>query len=101
MAPKGTKIKPRSGVSPKSAVVKSPGTVKRSVTFSQRIDSRAHELVGDRGFSAFVNEATAVALQFAATDQFIHDYENQHGTISEGEMAVARRSIQDARKRRV
>lgn len=76
------------------------GTVKRSVTFSADVDARAHALVGERGFSAFVNEAARAALQFAATDSLIAEYEAKHGAITESEMQQARRTLEKSRSKK-
>lgn len=76
------------------------GTVKRSVTFSSDVDERAHELVGDRGFSSFVNEATRAALNLMATSQIVQEYEAKHGVITEEEMAKARTMLKKARSGR-
>lgn len=76
------------------------GTIKRSVTFAADIDKRAHQLVGARGFSAFVNDATRAALQFAATDRLITEFEAEHGPVTDDELNQASRKLRQARKRR-
>jgi len=76
------------------------GTIKRSVTFAADIDQRANQLVGARGFSAFVNEATRAALQFAATDRLITEFEAEHGAVTDHELNRARNMLRQARKRR-
>lgn len=64
------------------------------------VDSRAHELVGERGFSAFVNDATRAALNLMGTNQIIEEYEAQQGVITETEVQRARAALQKARKMR-
>jgi hypothetical protein len=76
------------------------GTIKRSVTFAADIDERAHQLVGERGFSAFVNDATRAALQFAATDRLIAELEGEHGPVTDTELDQARSKLRQARKSR-
>lgn len=98
----------RGGKIPKSDVVENvggghglrKGTIKRSVTFAADIDERAHQLVGARGFSAFVNDATRAALEFAATDRLITEFEAEHGPVTDHELNQAQSKLRQARKRR-
>jgi hypothetical protein len=66
-------------------------TIKRSVTIRLDLDEEAHEIVGERGFSALVNDGLERAIQARRITSLIEEYEAAHGVISvaEGEAALA------------
>lgn len=65
--------------------------VKRSVTIRAELDARAHELVGDRGFSNLVNEGLELVLQARGFGEILAEYEAKHGVITTEEIAAASR----------
>lgn len=67
----------------------SNGTVKRSVTIREDLDREAHDIVGDRGFSALLNEGLEWALQARRVMRLITEYEEKHGAITDEEGAAA------------
>jgi len=71
------------------------GTVKRSVTISDATDQAAHALVGDRGFSALVNQALEHELRRQRVFELLARLDEKYGPltseqIQEGEEAWRR-----------
>jgi hypothetical protein len=64
-------------------------TIKRSVTIQLELDQEAHEVVGDGGFSALVNDGLRRALQALRLSALIKEYEDKHGEITTEESAAA------------
>lgn len=57
--------------------------VKRSVTLDPKLDAEAHRLVGDRGFSALVNDALERELQGRRLQHWLDERERELGPIPE------------------
>ena len=55
--------------------------VKKSVAFDEKVVKEAIEKAGERGFSRFVNDAVAQRLQAERINQFIAEFEAEHGPI--------------------
>jgi hypothetical protein len=78
-----------------------PQMIKRSVTIKTRLDMKARDLVGARGFSELVNEGLEWAIQARTVSILIDEYERTHvGVITQSEIdaviASARNSTRHA-----
>ncbi len=66
--------------------------VKKSVTLDFDVVQEVEQLVGPRGFSAFMNESAKLRLLVERGRRAVRDYENEHGTIPDGELAAVDRA---------
>jgi len=57
--------------------------VRRSVSLDRDVDARAHELVGDANFSAFVNEAMREKAQQIQMHRLLDDLDAEYGLIDD------------------
>jgi len=72
-----------------SAAEEPERAVKRSVTVRRDLDNAIVESVGDRKYSAFVNDALVLALQAQGVGESIADYERENGPLSEALLRAA------------
>lgn len=75
---------------PKSA--KPQLSVKRSITIESAVDRKAHDLVGERGFSALVNEALAHEVQRRETRTLLAELDAEFGPLTEEEIREGERT---------
>lgn len=66
--------------------------VKKSVTLDSGVVHEVEQLVGPRGFSAFMNESAKLRLLVERGRAVVRDYENEHGTIPDDELAAVDRA---------
>jgi hypothetical protein len=78
------------------------GMTKLSVTVEEDLVDELRERAGDRGVSAFVNQAVRHELQLARLGELLGDLENELGPPDEGMVAEALASLDrlDQQKRR-
>jgi len=74
-------------------VARNPKQVRRTVTIPFDLDREAHELVGEREFSALVTSGIVHELQARRIDAIIDEYEQKHGAITPEELEAARKRI--------
>ncbi|HVS46433.1 MAG TPA: hypothetical protein VMS32_07180, partial [Verrucomicrobiae bacterium] len=72
--------------------------VKRSVTFDPQLDAQAHALVGNRGFSALVNDALRSELQHRRLQHWLDEETNELGPIPEVARVWARKAWDDTHR---
>ncbi len=65
-------------------------TIKRSITIEASVDERAHELVGERGFSALVNQALANEVQRRRTQELLRELDSEYGPLTEEDLREGR-----------
>ena len=81
---------------PRACVERYPKQVRRTVTIPFELDREAHELVGEREFSALVTRGLMRELQAKRIDAIITEYEQLHGAITAEEIEAARKRIYEA-----
>lgn len=60
--------------------------VKKSVTLDSDVVREIEELVGPRGFSAFMNESAKIRLLVERGRMAVRDYEVAHGSIPDDDL---------------
>ena len=60
--------------------------VKKSVTLDADVVREVEDLVGPRGFSAFVNEGAKLRLLVERGRTAVREYEVEHGSIPDDEL---------------
>jgi hypothetical protein len=66
--------------------------VKKSVTLDSELVREIEELVGPRGFSAFMNESARIRLLVERGRTAVRDYEVEHGSIPDGDLEAVDRA---------
>ena len=77
----------------------SPAAKKRSITVRADLDEAVLDAVGERSYSAFVNEAILKALQARGVEQSIAEFEQEFGPIPDEARAEARKRLADSERR--
>lgn len=67
--------------------------VRRTVTIPVELDREAHDLVGNRAFSALVTRGLERELQAQRIDALLQEYEEEHGPLTYDEIEAARRKV--------
>jgi Arc/MetJ family transcription regulator len=75
------------------------GMTKLSVTVEDDLVDELRERAGDRGISAFVNQAVRHELQLARLGELLGDLENELGPPDEGMVAEALATLDSLDKR--
>ena len=73
------------------------GTVKRSVTLRNDVDAGIQRIAGQRGYSAFLNEAAVLALQAQGVGEWLAAFEKRQGPLTAVDEAWARKRLAAAR----
>lgn len=66
--------------------------VKKSVTLDSDVVREVEELVGPRGFSAFMNESAKLRLLVERGRTAVREYEVEHGPIPDDDLAAVDRA---------
>lgn len=66
--------------------------VKKSVTLDSEVVREVEELVGPRGFSAFMNESAKLRLLVERGRTAVREYEVEHGSIPEDDLEAVDRA---------
>ena len=76
--------------SKRAAHLSKASTIKRSITIEASVDERAHELVGERGFSALVNQALTNEVQRRRTQELLRELDAEYGPLTEEDLREGR-----------
>lgn len=66
--------------------------VKKSVTLDADVVREVEQLVGPRGFSAFVNESAKLRLLVERGRRAVREYEDAHGPIADAQLDAVDRA---------
>ena len=66
--------------------------VKKSVTLDSEVVREIEELVGPRGFSAFMNDSAKIRLLVERGRTAVREYEVAHGSIPDDDLAAVDRA---------
>lgn len=66
--------------------------VKKSVTLDRLVVADIEQLVGPRGFSAFINESAKLRLLVERGRSAVDEYQAEHGSIADDDLAAVDRA---------